>query len=130
MILGDVVFSATRLFQFLIGTLKTPVLAFCCLRLSLFQFLIGTLKTSNCNVSGNPGIFVSIPHRYAKNGCSAFSASVISSPVSIPHRYAKNLVTAQYFPLCLQPVSIPHRYAKNIMCPDHAGIYPQSFNSS
>ena len=59
-------------FQFLIGTLKTLVLATALIVQFTFQFLIGTLKTRNTMPLKNFTYFVSIPHRYAKNFSARF----------------------------------------------------------
>ena len=65
-------------FQFLLGTLKTPlsILYLCCSL--VFQFLLGTLKTARQADFSTFLYRVSIPLRYAKNAaftcnCPAYS---------------------------------------------------------
>ena len=58
-----------KMFQFLIGTLKTfnPSVADTIASPNEFQFLIGTLKTWRMIFDKYHILWVSIPYRYAKN---------------------------------------------------------------
>jgi len=58
---------------------------------SKFQFLIGTIKTPVPRKKDEDHILVSIPHRYDKN-FKIVKMSPTGKKVSIPHRYDKNLI--------------------------------------
>ena len=103
--------EALKMFQFLIGTLKTAysgTVPACAITVSIpyryaknykappaadpndkFQFLIGTLKTQLMVLTEVSGTLVSIPYRYAKN-LNYIRKVIEKSAVSIPYRYAKN----------------------------------------
>ena len=76
-----------------------------------FQFLIGTLKTDILAIYCPSYVLVSIPDRYAKNFAMQIFIPRFNG-VSIPDRYAKNGAIYSS-PNIGMGVSIPDRYAKN-----------------
>ena len=58
-------------------------------RRKMFQFLIGTVKTLELEKPLAQEYLVSIPHRYCKNTVEAV-LELDDGQVSIPHRYCKN----------------------------------------
>ena len=121
-------------FQFLIGTLKTLNTSSSPVRSSQFQFLIGTLKTPETGCDRRADVFVSIPHRYAKNNGRDFNSGVhkkfqfligtLKTPLQFSLEVLKEvfqfligtLKTERTVEESRNPgrVSIPHRYAKNV----------------
>ncbi len=63
----------------------------------VFQFLIGTLKTVHEISNDDLRHAVSIPHRYAKNIGRVIGRYGLIK-VSIPHRYAKNQMSGLHVP--------------------------------
>ena len=55
----------------------------------MFQFLIGTIKTPPLRLRDRAGTDVSIPHRYDQNA-GGHGAGGAGAVVSIPHRYDQN----------------------------------------